>query len=111
MKYTLAMALLVFTTSVSAQDLTASAVIETDAVEAQASTPGDLSSQRIRGAAALNAGCATTETYETTLGAEDVVDFVAEDCQAELVVADPAEEIDETEASATPVEDYPTKEK
>ena len=110
MKYTLALATLVLATSVSAQDLTAAAAVETDAVEASVSTPGDLSSQRIRGAAALNAGCATSETYETTLDAEDVVEFVAEECQAELVVADPVEEIDEVEASASPAEDYPSKE-
>lgn len=102
-------ALSALTGQAMAQDLTAASALETETVDASASTPGDLSSQRIRGAAALNANCATNETYETTLDAEDVVDSLVEECTAELAVADPAAEIDEAEAAAEPTEDYPVK--
>ena len=109
MKFVTLIALIVLSAPAMAQDLTAAAVIESDTVEASTSTPGDLNSQRIRGASALNAGCVTNETYDTTLDAEDVVEFVAEDCQAEAPASSPAEEIDEAEAAATPTEDYPVK--
>ena len=107
--------LIIFTLSLiafgasTAQDLTSAVALETETVEASTSTPGDLSSQRLRGAAALNAGCDTTEPYDPTLDAEDVVDAIAAECEAELAVADPAKEIDEVEAAAEPTEDYPSK--
>lgn len=107
MKFITLMAALVISTSAMAQDLTAAAAIEADTVEASVSTPGNLNSQRIRGAAAINAGCVTTETYDTTV---EVVEDIAEECEAELVVADPAPEINEVKASTQPTENYPVKE-